>query len=134
MPTISSDEKSRRNLLAQKKYHANNAKTVNERSRNRRLANPDNQRQIRRRAHLKSSYGITPAEYDFIFQAQKNVCGICETPNPGSKKGWHIDHCHSTGKVRGILCTNCNLMIGHAKDDLNRMVAAMFYLLKYQGV
>jgi hypothetical protein len=134
MPTMPNTEENSRLNRNQKKYYAKNADKVNKRARERRRQYPENQKEIRRRAHLKRAYGITPAQYDALFQAQGKICAICETPNPGSKKGWHIDHCHSTRKTRGILCHNCNLTIGHAKDDINRMVAAMFYVLKHKGV
>lgn len=63
--------------------------------------------------HLKSSYGITKEEWDALFKKQGKCCAICSSPVPKRKGvGWATDHCHRTGKVRGILCHTCNLHMG----------------------
>ena len=60
----------------------------------------------------KSKYGISTSEWEQMFDGQGRVCAICSTDNPGGQ-GWHTDHDHVLGPVRGILCTNCNLKLGH---------------------
>ena len=62
-------------------------------------------------------YGISPQEYDAMFSAQNSGCAICGCVAPKSKQGWHVDHDHASGKVRAILCHNCNCGIGHAKES-----------------
>ena len=58
-------------------------------------------------------YGITPAEYNAILDKQLNKCGICRTREPGKTKlSFSVDHDHTTGKVRGLLCEVCNLKLG----------------------
>lgn len=54
---------------------------------------------------------------------QKGLCKLCELP-----KKLVVDHCHETGKVRGLLCRNCNLLIGHAKEDIVILQNAINYL------
>ena len=66
--------------------------------------------------HLKARYGITVDEYDELEKAQGGVCKICQRPET-QRKRLAVDHCHTTGAVRGLLCTTCNAAIGHLLDD-----------------
>ncbi len=80
-------------------------------------------------SRLRRVYGITKREYDAMFASQGNCCAICQGSDPGSKLGrWHIDHCHDTGNVRGILCAQCNIMIGMSKEDPVILLAGIRYL------
>lgn len=66
-----------------------------------------------RKRHLGRKYGITPEQWDAMFAAQSGVCAICKVPDRTGKHGkLVVDHCHSTGRVRGLLCTPCNISIG----------------------
>jgi len=79
-----------------------------------------------RERHLIRKYGVTQADYDHMLSAQGGGCAIC------SRKQNHaldVDHCHATGNVRGLLCTNCNRLLGHAHDDIARLIAAARYLI-----
>lgn len=75
-------------------------------------------------------YGVTPEQYDAMLEAQGGRCAICSATESGGKGGWHVDHCHDSKAVRGLLCHNCNLMLGNAKDDPARLRAAIAYLEK----
>lgn len=80
------------------------------------------------RYNLKQ-YGITYAQHQAMFAAQGGRCAICKSDKPGSKgKGWHVDHDHKTGTVRGLLCHFCNTAIGSLKDDPDLLRAAAEYL------
>lgn len=83
--------------------------------------------QRRRNEKLRALYGITLEERDAMFTAQGSKCAICGGTEPGAKD-WHTDHDHNAGHVRGILCNNCNLLLGHAEDNPVRLLAAMDYL------
>lgn len=73
--------------------------------------------------HLKRRYGITAAEADAMLEAQDGVCAICrEAP------AVHVDHDHSTGAVRALLCFNCNGGLGQFKDDPLVLHAAAYYV------
>lgn len=74
-----------------------------------------------RNYRLEKAYGITTEQWHEIFAAQGNACAVCKTSDPGSKTGWHTDHCHKTMVVRGILCAGCNGALGQAKDDPLRL-------------
>ncbi|MFD9455486.1 endonuclease VII domain-containing protein [Streptomyces sp. NPDC059985] len=76
-----------------------------------------------RASHLKRAYGMTEAERDAMVAAQNGLCGIClKAP------AVHVDHCHSTGRVRGVLCFNCNSAIGKLGDDPDTLRRAISYL------
>ena len=87
----------------------------------------DVRQKLTRDSHLKRKYGISAADYDAIFIRQGRCCAICKSPNTNSR-GWHTDHCHTTGFVRGILCSNCNPMLGYANDSPSILVSAIAYL------
>lgn len=72
-------------------------------------------------------YGITPDEYECILRQQNDKCAICLSPNT-NKRNWHVDHCHDSGQVRGLLCHHCNLLLGNARDNPVILQAAISYL------
>ncbi|WP_280898095.1 MULTISPECIES: endonuclease VII domain-containing protein [unclassified Streptomyces] len=73
--------------------------------------------------HLKRNYGITEAQRDEMVASQMGLCVIClEAP------AVHVDHCHKTGRVRGVLCFNCNSAIGKLGDDPDAVRRAAAYL------
>lgn len=78
-------------------------------------------------------FGITSAKYQEMLTTQNHACAVCSTP-PARKKRLAVDHCHSSGKVRGLLCSSCNLAIGLLQDDPVRMQAALDYLQKFRLV
>ena len=86
---------------------------------------------------LKSVYGITVEHYESMRKSQGNLCAICgkaETKKIlGKVVRLAIDHCHTTGKVRGLLCQNCNHGIGMLKDDVSLMQRAISYLEVSRG-
>lgn len=76
-----------------------------------------------RAGHLKRSYGMTEAERAELLASQKGLCAICL-----KEPAVHVDHCHKTGKVRGVLCFNCNSAIGKLSDDPDIVRRAAAYL------
>ncbi len=79
---------------------------------------------------LKSKFGITVEEYRKMFERQENRCAICWKDGKTSTRKLHIDHDHKTGKIRGLLCKNCNHGLGMFKDDMYRLLNAVSYLKK----
>jgi hypothetical protein len=77
---------------------------------------------------LKREYGITPEERNEMFKNQNGKCAICGRHQSEFKKIFNLDHNHSTGKIRGLLCFRCNCMLGFATDDLNILKKAIKYL------
>jgi hypothetical protein len=74
---------------------------------------------------LKRSFGISLNEYNSMLDSQGGVCAICGTKE---NRNLAVDHDHNTGKIRGLLCTNCNTAIGSFKDDINIMERAINYM------
>ncbi|MEW2270706.1 endonuclease VII domain-containing protein [Streptomyces griseofuscus] len=76
-----------------------------------------------RTSYLKRKYGLTEAERDAMVASQRGLCVIC-LKAPAA----HVDHCHKTGRVRGVLCFNCNSAIGKLGDDPDAVRRAAAYL------
>lgn len=83
-----------------------------------------------RKQRYKYTFGITLEDYERLFAQQRGRCAICTTTCPGHTKHFHVDHCHKTGVVRGLLCAPCNMGIGQLGDDPDRIEAAAAYLRK----
>ena len=73
-------------------------------------------------------YGITQSEFDQMLINQNNKCAICGSKFKNSKST-HIDHCHNSSRVRGLLCNDCNLAIGQFNDNPELMQNAIKYLV-----
>lgn len=83
---------------------------------------------VDRKNSLRRLYGITLEEYDLMFSNQGGRCAICMKHQDEFKKKLHVDHCHTTGKVRGLLCQKCNQGIGLFNDDKDLLIKASEYL------
>lgn len=81
-----------------------------------------------RNRKLIERYGITLVQYNEILKNQNGVCAVCKGTCTGRARNLHLDHCHTTGKVRGILCNYCNLAIGSARDNPKILRALATYL------
>jgi 5-methylcytosine-specific restriction endonuclease McrA len=73
-----------------------------------------------------SRYGLTPETLSDLVDKQDHACAICKTSFEDTRM--NIDHCHSTGVVRGLLCFHCNTGLGHFKDNKQRLQQALEYL------
>jgi|SRR3972149_3232746 len=80
-----------------------------------------------RRRSLKKNYGLTVEEYDLLLVKQDNVCAICRKVCR-THSFLSIDHCHTTGKIRGLLCNDCNRGIGLLKDNVENIKRSLEYL------
>lgn len=88
-----------------------------------------------RESQIKSKFGITTREYNKMLRQQGGVCAICHNPEqrcsgPGTSDHLCVDHDHTTGVVRGLLCRNCNSAIGLVGDDVERLLSCIVYLKK----
>lgn len=88
------------------------------------------------RRWLMRKYGITTEQYEAMYQAQGGVCATCRKPETSvhhhtqTPKALSVDHCHATGRVRGLLCWHCNSVLGKVKDNPITLRAMADYLEK----
>lgn len=93
---------------------------------------PEKYKQKLRRSLLRRKYGMTLQSFDEMVNAQNGACAICMNPfKPNDNKSTHVDHCHRTGKVRGILCSGCNTGIGQFKENAEALRRAADYVLEH---
>jgi hypothetical protein len=98
--------------------------------------NPEAVYNLRRDRSYKNKYGISLQDYENILKEQDEVCAICSKENSivkGTLKKnlLHVDHNHQTGQVRGLLCNNCNLILGMVNDDIEHLKSLISYLNKH---
>jgi hypothetical protein len=116
-------------------YYAAHKAEINERKRRRRATDPEyrakcNAARVKnQRANLLERFGMSWREYELRLALQNNACAICR--KKPKRRLLCIDHCHKTGKVRGLLCTLCNAALGAFADDPKRMQAATDYLTAF---
>lgn len=127
----------------QKEYRKNNYKKLREASLLWKEKNPNYRKEYsqsiagklaRRRQKLKAAFGITLEFYNELLAKQNGVCAICHNPeriiHPSTKevKALCVDHCHSSGVIRGLLCFDCNTAVGKLGDDLEKSKKVVDYL------
>lgn len=90
------------------------------------------ERSIRSRRHyLKANYGLSVEEYEAMLSLQNGLCALCLKPPSGRRmKVLQVDHCHKTGRVRGLLCNECNTAIGRLGDSEEGIRRTLEYLTK----
>lgn len=102
-----------------------------------REANRERFAEVSRRKQIKFKYGITLEDYTKMFEDQGRCCAICGTTKNavgGKERFWNfsVDHCHRTGKNRGILCNQCNRGVGMLGDTSEALLKAYNYLKKHE--
>ena len=133
------------NLAAKAERHRMNPEPARARTQRWREDNPERQAANRRafiasggkrladrRSHLKRKYGMTIEQYDAMLLAQGGGCFICGRP-PREDISLHVDHDHSTGKVRGILCFCCNNALADFQEDADLLKKAVAYLTSHDA-
>ncbi len=110
------------------KYKADNPQKVKES-----LKNSYKRHRVKRSyENLLKHYGISPKEYVEMLEKQKNVCFICAKAEVSTYRGvvkrLAVDHDHTTGKVRALLCSSCNLAVGFVKEDFKIAIKLAEYI------
>lgn len=86
-------------------------------------ANRERHHGTTRQFHLKRRYGVDQCQIHWMVLRQNGVCAVCREGVPE-----HVDHCHKTNRVRGVLCFNCNRGLGKLGDDPRLLLRAIDYL------
>lgn len=109
------------------KYYLLNSDKIKDRVKRHRIEHKNEYLEINKNSRLKKIYGITLEEYKKLLSLQNNVCAICFRPSD-DKRDLSVDHNHETGKIRGLLCRNCNLGLGLLGDNKQMLLRACTYL------
>lgn len=113
-------------------------KCTNERSRKQRLKNPDKELLKGRKHSLKNKFGLSLDCYEELNQSQGDACAICKKKESAinhvtkNVRALSVDHCHDTGKVRGLLCSKCNFGVGYFDNSIEYLESAIDYLRPHQ--
>lgn len=78
---------------------------------------------------VQKVYGLAPGQYGLIYLIQNGCCFICQRAT-GATRALSVDHDHKTGEVRGLLCSTCNKLLGHLRDDVVTARRIVMYLLE----
>lgn len=87
-------------------------------------------KEVQREKNLRKSFGIGVADYNKLLEEQGGCCAICGTNSCSSGKNFAVDHCHTTGVIRGLLCKFCNTALGQFQDSPEILTKAIAYLEK----
>lgn len=97
-----------------------------------RLADPNRYYKVREQA-LKYRYSLSNEDYEALLKTQNYKCAICNKEAANMTYYLHVDHCHKTGKTRGLLCSPCNVYLGYIKDNKEAYKNAIKYLERHNG-
>lgn len=109
-------------------YNSKNRETINVKSKEYRDANPEKRIETK----LNARYKLTIREYQEMYDNQNGLCAICGGISSNGRR-LCVDHNHDNGKIRALLCDNCNVGIGRFKDDKNMVYKAYLYLEKHDN-
>lgn len=117
------------NRARNRAYYHRNIERMRKRSLKFAKDNPENVRERQRRSRFKNRYGITIEQFNEMLKQQQENCALCGSPlNLITPQATHVDHCHTSGKVRGLLHKACNLMIGWAADNPKLLLQGAQYV------
>lgn len=100
----------------------------------RRTANRKRAECIKCRTYHRSIVNISRYDYAKLLVEQNNCCAICGIDSSELKRDLSVDHNHITNKIRGLLCSNCNVGLGYFKDNTSLLSMAIEYLVRSDGI
>jgi len=117
--------------IRKQRYYKNNSKSIKEKVANYNKLNSEKRRLVVKKSWIKCKYGIVYEDYLSMHREQDYKCKICKRHADEFKKGLVVDHNHKTGKVRALLCTNCNSQL-HVLENKELYDKYMNYLNSYK--
>ena len=117
--------------IRKQRYYKNNVESIKEKVAKHNKANPEKRKLVVKKSWIKCTYGIVYEDYLSMHREQEYKCKICERHADEFKKGLVVDHNHKTGKVRALLCTNCNSQL-HVLENKELYDKYMNYLNSYK--
>ena len=117
--------------IRKQRYYKNNSKSIKEKVANYNKSNYEKRKLVVKKSWIKCRYGIVYEDYLSMHREQDYKCKICERHADEFKKGLVVDHNHKTGKVRALLCTNCNSQL-HVLENKELYDKYMNYLNSYK--
>ena len=138
-------------LTTQQRYYRRHREKLLAKAREVHEANPEKRKAIgekqrakpdykdkERNKHFKRKFGITLEQYNEMLVKQNGVCAMCDQPetvkshHTGEVRYLAVDHDHTTGKIRGLLCFRCNTMLDHFDKDINKINAVLAYIKEHK--
>lgn len=138
---MTKEERQKYNKEYHKKYYAQNKEKLLLKNKEYLNNNPEKKKEFNARYNkkyrekrkeflLKKRFGISLDEYNLLFSEQEGCCAICGAHQSELSKSLAVDHCHSSGKIRGLLCIPCNVGIGNLQEKIEILESAIKYLDK----
>lgn len=114
-------------------WHVENREKLKQQKRDWYYQNKSRAQETQTKSYRLRTYGLSHEEYLEMLEEQNHVCAICHNPeellNPsGTPRPLCVDHCHTTGNIRGLLCNRCNILLSRAKDNVSILQNAIQYL------
>ena len=123
--------------LRSKEWYSNNRERALEIKRNSLSKKIKEDPDYVRRTNLKNDFGITLEQYNEMLEIQNGVCALCGLEETSKQRGkivnLSVDHCHTSGKIRALLCRNCNTGLGNFNDDISKLEKAIKYLEEHKN-
>jgi hypothetical protein len=117
--------------IRKQRYYKNNAESIKEKVAKHNKLNPEKRKLVVKKSFIKCKYGIIYEDYLSMHREQEYRCKICKRHADEFKKGLVVDHNHKTGKVRALLCTNCNSQL-HVLENKELYDKYMNYLNSHE--
>lgn len=114
----------------QKSYREKNRKKIGAQVVRWKKKNKVRVKESNRYSFIKTTYGLSKSDYLAMLEQQESKCAICRIETHTNKNPLCVDHCHSTEKIRGLLCKKCNWAIGLLKDNPEIMLNAASYVAR----
>lgn len=131
MPESKREEIRKQQRISKQKWFENltpeEIEARNKKERERYANDPEHKRKANSRA-LFNRLGISLEQKEELFESQDQKCASCGSVDPGSKRGWHADHDYDTNFIRGILCAQCNMLLGFLEKQPERIARLNAYL------